>query len=401
MFGNRSKSPINAAEEFDAAEEFRIDGARGEYLDSDRKRRLPAGGRALLVLIIVVALATLIPIMMKRYKHLVEGEKKTATAPIAVAVANPLPKLQLRQPPPPVAKDPEPVQESSPPPTTVASETPAGATPKAKNSGNTSSKSEPNPVDEILLRRLQSPLVSPGSEAASPSGPGASQPAGGPVPYDSSNARGSQAMNSRLESMQIGYSSAYLMQGTGYTITAGTNIDCTLIDRIITSQPGTVTCLIARDVWSADRKTVLIDRGTIAYGFYDADMTQGQTRVFVTWDRLETPEHVFIRVSSPGAGALGEGGLGGHVDNHFGERFGGAILLSLVDDFAAAATQRQSSGNQFNFSNSSSAAQGMADEALKNSVNMAPTLYKNQGERVVIKVARDLYFGDVYELKRR
>jgi type IV secretion system protein VirB10 len=92
------------------------------------------------------------------------------------------------------------------------------------------------------------------------------------------------------------------------------------------------------------------------------------------------------------------------VDTHFWERFGGAILLSLVDDFANAASQRMANSNnrnQFNFSSTTNSAQNMAAEALKNSINIPPTLYKNQGERVSIFVARDLDFRSVYELKRR
>ena len=39
----------------------------------------------------------------------------------------------------------------------------------------------------------------------------------------------------------------------------------------------------------------------------------------------------------------------------------------------------------------------MATEALKNSINIPPTGYINQGSRINIIVARDVDFGSVYE----
>jgi type IV secretion system protein VirB10 len=57
--------------------------------------------------------------------------------------------------------------------------------------------------------------------------------------------------------------------------------------------------------------------------------------------------------------------------------------------------------NQVSFSNTSDAAQEMAAKALENSINIPPTLYKNQGERVAIFVARDLDFRGVYGLERQ
>jgi type IV secretion system protein VirB10 len=191
-----------------------------------------------------------------------------------------------------------------------------------------------------------------------------------------------------------------------YLLTQGSMIDCVLETRMITTQPGMTSCYVTRDIYSANGRVVLLDRGSKVIGHYQGGITQGQARIFVLWSRVETPRGIIINLDSPGTGTLGEGGVGGYVDTHFWERFGGAILLSLIDDLSNVAAQRMAdsnskNNNQFNFSSTTNNAQTMAAEALKNSINIPPTLYKNQGERVSIFVARDLDFRSVYELKRR
>ena len=110
-----------------------------------------------------------------------------------------------------------------------------------------------------------------------------------------------------------------------------------------------------------------------------------------------------ISLDSPGTGPLGEAGLGGHVDTHFWKRFSGAIMLSMIGDFgdAVANSAARSNQNRITFDNTSDSAENMAVEALRNSINIPPTLYKNHGDRVQIFVARDLDFAEVYALESR
>ena len=57
-------------------------------------------------------------------------------------------------------------------------------------------------------------------------------------------------------------------------------------------------------------------------------------------------------------------------------------------------------GDRITFENTSENSQDMASTALENTINIPPTLYKNQGERLQIFVARDLDFSGVYNLER-
>ena len=41
----------------------------------------------------------------------------------------------------------------------------------------------------------------------------------------------------------------------------------------------------------------------------------------------------------------------------------------------------------------------MAKVAPENSINIPPTMYKNQGDIITIMVGEDIDFSDIYELK--
>lgn len=53
--------------------------------------------------------------------------------------------------------------------------------------------------------------------------------------------------------------------------------------------------------------------------------------MFVNWTTLKD-ENVNVRIGALGTDSLGASGLPAWVDNHFGQRFGGALLLSLLGD---------------------------------------------------------------------
>lgn len=186
-------------------------------------------------------------------------------------------------------------------------------------------------------------------------------------------------------------------------LTQGAMIDCQLETRLVTTQPGMTSCYTTRNVYSSNGRVVLIDRGSKVVGHYQGGIVQGQASIFVLWTRIETPKGVIINLDSPGTDSLGESGLDGYIDTHFWQRFGGAIMMSLIGDLGeyAAKQGKQKKGDTIQFNNTTAGMQDAVVEALKNSINIPPTLYKNQGERISIFVARDLDFGGIYELEHK
>jgi type IV secretion system protein VirB10 len=180
-------------------------------------------------------------------------------------------------------------------------------------------------------------------------------------------------------------------------LSRNTMIRCVQDTAIVTDYPGLTGCTIAEDVWSDDGSTLLIRKGAEAKGEQRQALMQGQGRIFTIWNEIDDGD-VKIPLDSPGTDALGASGQPAYVDEHFWLRFKGAIMVSLIGDFGQAlANKATGSGNQISFSNSSNATQDVAAESLRNTINIPPTAYSNQGSIINIFVARDVDLSQQYE----
>ena len=179
----------------------------------------------------------------------------------------------------------------------------------------------------------------------------------------------------------------------------GTSIPCVLKTKIVTTYKGLVLCQVTKDVYSANGNVLLVDRGSTVFGEQKVALTQGQARVFLNWTDVETYKGVRITINSLGTDSLGATGANAWVDSHFSERFGGAIMLSFIDDVFASVAKKSNDSEGMTFDNSSKNGTDMASKALENSINIPPTAYINQGELLNILVARDIDMRSVYRIK--
>jgi type IV secretion system protein VirB10 len=208
-------------------------------------------------------------------------------------------------------------------------------------------------------------------------------------------AREATELDQLRRASSIGQSRAARLPDRNFLIVAGANIPCLLQTAMDTTTPGYVSCLIPRDVLSDNGAVVLMEKGTKVLGEYRSSLRQGQRRLFVLWTRAVTPAGVAIALGSPAADPVGRAGFDGEVDTHFWDRFGGALLLSIVDDAAYAVA---GPNNGSNITRLPSDAAGIA---VQNSINIPPSLRKAQGSEVSIFVAQDFDFSGVYGLKSR
>jgi type IV secretion system protein VirB10 len=177
----------------------------------------------------------------------------------------------------------------------------------------------------------------------------------------------------------------------------GAFIDCTLETAIDSTLPGMTTCVTATDTFGADGTVVLLPRGTKLVGETRGQVQQGASRVFVLWTEARTPSGVVIPLDSPGTDALGRSGLAGKVNRHFWQRFGAAILISVINGAIEYAVQSQNQGGAVIYD--PGATQQVMTEALKGTVNIAPTVTVANGSRIQVLVARDVDFRSVYALR--
>lgn len=188
----------------------------------------------------------------------------------------------------------------------------------------------------------------------------------------------------------------------------GTLIPGILETAIVSDLPGQVRAIVSQDVYSFDGRRVLIPTGTRLIGEYQSEITHGQTRIFVVWSRMLRDDGVTVRLNSIGADSLGRSGLTGRVDKKFRERFGAAILLSVVGAGASYLTgygSQTASGDSDDAQRAEELARetlaqtfsDMANQALGDSLRIPPTISVSQGERIFVFVRQDLDFSALYE----
>jgi len=174
------------------------------------------------------------------------------------------------------------------------------------------------------------------------------------------------------------------------TITQGTMIPAVLETAINTDVPGYVRALVSQDVRSFDGSRILVPRSSRLIGQYQSGLQAGQKRAYVIWTRLIRPDGVSVALASPATGFDGSGGLPGQVDSHFFQRFGSAMLLSVIGGLTALG----SSGTSVVLGGG----QNAAATALQQNGQIGPTIRVRMGEPIRVFTARDLDFSQAPQL---
>ncbi len=184
---------------------------------------------------------------------------------------------------------------------------------------------------------------------------------------------------------------ATAMRNLDAVVPQGAVIPAVMETAINSDLPGLARAMVTRDVKSFDGSTVLIPRGSRVIGQYKSGVALGASRVFVIWTRVIRPDGVTIQIGSPAADPLGRGGLEGKVDRHFFTRFGGSILMSVLNAGLSAVSNVRT--NSQIYIGSAAEAANLASSSKPSTTS--PTIQTAQGAPVTIFVARDLDFSGV------
>lgn len=169
------------------------------------------------------------------------------------------------------------------------------------------------------------------------------------------------------------------------TISQGTMIPAVLETAIDTDVPGFVRAVVSQDVRSFDGSRVLVPRSSRLVGQYQSGLQAGQRRAYVIWTTLIRPDGVSVNLASPATGFDGTTGLAGEVNTRFFERFGSAMLLSVIGGLTTIA----SGGTSVILGGGQSA----AATALQQDGQRPPTVRVRQGEPIRVFTARHLDFS--------
>lgn len=199
---------------------------------------------------------------------------------------------------------------------------------------------------------------------------------------------GASAFASRIGGVGGAPARATAMVNPSTTVTQGTLIPAILETAINTDVPGFVRAVVSQDVRSFDGKRVLVPRSSRLVGQYQSGVQAGQRRAYVIWTRLIRPDGASVNLGSPAVGYDGTTGLEGNVNSHFFQRFGSALLLSVVGGLGAVA----GGGGAVIIGG---AGESAAAAAIQQNGQISPTIRVRMGEPIRVFTARDLDFSTV------
>ena len=196
-----------------------------------------------------------------------------------------------------------------------------------------------------------------------------------------------------------------------YELKAGTIIPALLISGINSGLPGNVIAQVSENVWdTATGKFILIPKGSRILGAYDSEVSFGQRRVLLVWNRLVFPDGTTLNIAgTPGSDQAGYSGLSGRVDEHWGAMFKAALLASVFVAGAEAVYNEDSRGYtviaQEEKSIRDAAAESLAGSILdmgakimNRAADIQPAITVRPGKKMAAFVQRDVVFPFPYGL---
>ena len=175
-------------------------------------------------------------------------------------------------------------------------------------------------------------------------------------------------------------------------------LPCVLDTAIEADLPGPLLCHLPGPVYSP-KGVLLMEAETQVVGRYKSLKTNAGNRLLAVSTYAHTPNGIWVPLADvPLADDLGRTGFAGAVDNHYLERFGGAVILSLTESGLGILQAAVAKGGNTYISTGS--ASNLAEQILQSQVNIPPTFSKHQGETIAIWLTAPIDFSDSYKLRQ-
>lgn len=181
-----------------------------------------------------------------------------------------------------------------------------------------------------------------------------------------------------------------------YQVMAGMVIAAALVTGIKSDLPGDVIGTVTEPVYdTATGKHLLIPQGSRILGRYNSQVSYGQSRVQVVWNRIVLPDTSSLTLDNlVGTDPAGYAGLEDGVDWHWDRVFAGAALTTLLGIGAElAAPENRQDGDRIIIAGRDGlqdSVNQVGQEMTRRNMNIQPTLTERPGLPVRIIVNRDL-----------
>lgn len=254
--------------------------------------------------------------------------------------------------------------------------------------------------EKQLRKARQSPLLTNVNPApSSPSEVPASDvqhadEAAGPKMLGSepSVASGKEGFARQLETRSTRNAHVLEPSASSHVVMAGSVIAASLVTGINSDLPGMVIAQVTRNVFdSITGRVLLIPQGSRLIGNYDSQVTYGQSRALLVWQRLVLPDGRSLRLDNmPASDPQGYAGLEDKLNAHTGRLLKGAAIATLL----SVGTELSLSGDSDLVDAIRQGTQGSVsragDSITRRNLDVAPTIEVRPGAPVRLLVRQDL-----------
>lgn len=179
-----------------------------------------------------------------------------------------------------------------------------------------------------------------------------------------------------------------------YEVKAGTIIPLTLETQINSDLPGDITAIVQMDIYdSKTGRILLIPSGSRVIGKYNSNVSFGQERVQVVFNRITLPNQKSINIGAMiGVDQMGQTGVKDKVDTKIGKVFTSVVMSAILGAGTAVVTEENTDKNWQN-----EAGRGAGEQILNvgttytnKLLNVQPTLEIRAGYTIGLFVSKDL-----------
>ncbi len=176
-----------------------------------------------------------------------------------------------------------------------------------------------------------------------------------------------------------------------YQVMAGTLIPASLITGINSDLPGVIIAQVTQPVYdTVTGRHLLIPQGSRLLGRYQSEVSFGQDRALVTWDRLIFPDGTSLVIAAPGADAQGYAGVSDRTDHHWRRIFAAAGLATVLGVGAELGASGEGEIERAIRRGTTDTVSQAGQRVVDRTLNIQPTIRVRPGWPVRVIVTRDL-----------